>query len=189
MSNISQHLRCIITHPLYKNHMEYSYQLASYCYQWLHLFNICGFLWILHSFQLPISQPRKEDISESLALFCLSSSFRCTYRNYQLLPVLTLPVSEVLSYYQSAEYSCESRSPIRKFGNQSSGTRKSPFGAWLRVRFYGNIRQGLAVSAVRSSLYQYSRRNYDSVCTKENIKSDFHITGQLMESHPEYSSA
>ena len=33
-----------------------------------------------------------------------------------------------------------------------------------------------------------SHRNYDSACTKVNLKSDFHITGQLMETHPEYSS-
>lgn len=53
--------------------------------------------------------------------------------------------------------------------------------------FYGNICQGLAASAVRSSLYKYPCRNYDSVCTKVNLKSDFHIAGQLMETHPEYS--
>ena len=50
-----------------------------------------------------------------------------------------------------------------------------------------NISQGLAASAVRSSLYQYSHRNYDLVCTKVNLKSDFHFTGQLMETYPEYS--
>ena len=27
-----------------------------------------------------------------------------------------------------------------------------------------------------------------SVCTKVNLKSDFHIAGQLMETHPEYSN-
>lgn len=53
--------------------------------------------------------------------------------------------------------------------------------------FHGNICQGLAASAVRSSLYKYTCRNYDSVCTKVNLKSGFHITGQLMETHPEYS--
>ena len=53
--------------------------------------------------------------------------------------------------------------------------------------FYGNICQGLAASAMRSSLYKYPCRNYDSVCTKVNLKSDFHIAGQLMETHPEYS--
>ena len=63
------------------------------------------------------------------------------------------------------------------------------FCAWLCVHFYGNIRQGLAASAVRSSLYQYSHRNYDPICTKMNIKSDFHITRQLMESHPKYSTS
>ena len=55
--------------------------------------------------------------------------------------------------------------------------------------FYGNICQGLAASAVRSSLYKYPCRNYDSVCTKVNLKSDFHISGQLMETHPEYSKS
>ena len=49
--------------------------------------------------------------------------------------------------------------------------------------FYGNICQGLAASAVRSSLYEYSCRNYDSICTKVNLKSGFHITGQLMETY------
>ena len=47
------------------------------------------------------------------------------------------------------------------------------FCAWLRVHFYGDICQGLAASAVRSSLYEYSCRNYDSVYTKANLKSDF----------------
>ena len=47
--------------------------------------------------------------------------------------------------------------------------------AWLKFHFYGKIYQGLAASAVRSScLYKYSCRNYDSVCTKANLKSDFH---------------
>ena len=32
-----------------------------------------------------------------------------------------------------------------------------------------------------------THRNYISVCTKVKLKSDFHIAGQLMESHPEYS--
>ena len=40
---------------------------------------------------------------------------------------------------------------------------------------YENICQGLAASAVRRSLYKYPCRNYDSVCTKVNLKSDFHI--------------
>lgn len=53
--------------------------------------------------------------------------------------------------------------------------------------FYGNICQVLAASAVRSGLYKYPCRNYDSVCTKVNLKSDFHIAGQLMETHQEYS--
>lgn len=34
-----------------------------------------------------------------------------------------------------------------------------------------------------SSLYEYSCRNYDSICTKVNLKSGFHITGQLMETY------
>lgn len=63
------------------------------------------------------------------------------------------------------------------------------FCAWLRFHFYENICQGLAASAVRSSLYEYSCRNYDSICTKVNLKSDFHIAGQLMEPYPEYSGA
>ena len=33
-----------------------------------------------------------------------------------------------------------------------------------------------------------THRNYISVCTKVKLKSDFHIAGQLMESHPEYST-
>ena len=65
--------------------------------------------------------------------------------------------------------------------------RNRIFCAWLRVHFYRNISQGIAASAVRSSLYEYSYRNYHSVCAKVNLKSDFHITGQLMETHPEYS--
>ncbi|MBD5514478.1 MAG: hypothetical protein HDR06_07435, partial [Lachnospiraceae bacterium] len=40
----------------------------------------------------------------------------------------------------------------------------------------------------RSSLYQYSHRNYYPVYTKTNLKSDFHTTGQMMENHPEYST-
>ena len=52
-----------------------------------------------------------------------------------------------------------------------------------------NICQGLAAFAVRSSLYEYSYRNYDSVCTKVSLKSDFHIAGQLMETYPEYSNS
>ena len=32
-----------------------------------------------------------------------------------------------------------------------------------------------------------THRNYISVCTKVKPKSDFHIAGQPMESHPEYS--
>ena len=43
------------------------------------------------------------------------------------------------------------------------------------------------MSAVRSSLYKYSCRKYHSICTKVILKSDFHITGQLVETHPEYS--
>ena len=53
--------------------------------------------------------------------------------------------------------------------------------------FYGNICQGLATSAVCSSLYKYPCRNYDSVCTKVNLKSDSHIAEQLIKTHPEYS--
>ena len=30
-------------------------------------------------------------------------------------------------------------------------------------------------------------RNYDTACTKATVKSDLHINGQLMETHPEYS--
>lgn len=86
-----------------------------------------------------------------------------------------------------SEYSCGSKSQIQKFGNQSSGTRKSPFCAWPLIHFSKNIGQSLAASAVRSILYQYSQKNYDLVCTKKNLKSDFHITGQLMKNHPEYS--
>ena len=44
----------------------------------------------------------------------------------------------------------------------------------------------LAASAVHSSLYQYSHRNYYLVCTKVNLKSDFHITGQLMDTNPKF---
>ena len=61
------------------------------------------------------------------------------------------------------------------------------FCAWLYVYFYRNNCQGLAASAVRSSLYKYFCRNYHSTCTKMDLKSDFHITGQLMENPPEYS--
>ena len=79
----------------------------------------------------------------------------------------------------------------RKSGNLEIGVPvlgNRLFCAWLFVHFYGNISQDLAVSAVRNSLYQCLNRNYDSACTKVNLKSDFHITGQLMETHPEYSS-
>ena len=55
------------------------------------------------------------------------------------------------------------------------------------MHFLWDIGQDLAASAVRSSLYQYPRGNYNWVCTKVNLKYDFHITGQLMENHPEYS--
>ena len=40
------------------------------------------------------------------------------------------------------------------------------FCAWLRIHFYRNISQGLAASAVRSSIYEYSCRNYHSVAQK-----------------------
>ena len=50
------------------------------------------------------------------------------------------------------------------------------FCAWLRFHFYGNIGQGLAAFAVRSNLYKYSCRNYDSTCTKMISKSDFHVS-------------
>lgn len=49
------------------------------------------------------------------------------------------------------------------------------FCAWLWFYFYGNIGQGLAAFAVRSSLYKYPCRNYDSAYTKMNSKSDFHV--------------
>lgn len=89
--------------------------------------------------------------------------------------------SLILRYHPNiSEYSCGSKSRIREFGNRL-------FCAWLRVHFYEDICQSLAASVVRSSLYQYSHRNYDPVCTKLNLKSDFHITGQMMETHPEYS--
>ena len=61
------------------------------------------------------------------------------------------------------------------------------FCAWSLIHFSGDIGQGLAASAVRSSLYQYPQRNYDLVYTKTNTKSGFHTPGQLMENHPEYS--
>ena len=64
---------------------------------------------------------------------------------------------------------------------------KHLFCTWALVHFYGDVSQGPAASAVRSSLYKYLSRNYDLICTKAELKSDFHITGQLMESHPEYS--
>ena len=54
------------------------------------------------------------------------------------------------------------------------------FCAWWLIHFCWDICQDLAASAVRSSLYKCLSRNYDSVCTKANLKSDFHITGQLM---------
>lgn len=57
------------------------------------------------------------------------------------------------------------------------------------MHFLWDIGQDLAASAVRSSLYQYPRGNYNWVCTKVNLKYDFHITGQLMENHPEYSES
>lgn len=57
------------------------------------------------------------------------------------------------------------------------------------MHFLWDIGQDLAASAVRSSLYQYPRGNYNWVCTKVNLKYDFHITGQLMENHPEYSGS
>ena len=54
------------------------------------------------------------------------------------------------------------------------------FCPWWLIHFCLDIGQNLAASAVRSSLYQCLNRNYDSVCTKTDLKSDFHITGQLM---------
>ena len=42
----------------------------------------------------------------------------------------------------------------------------------------------LTVSFLRLAPWgEYSCRNYDSVCTKVNLKSDFHIAGQLMETY------
>ena len=48
------------------------------------------------------------------------------------------------------------------------------FCAWWLIHFYWNIGQDLVASAVRSSLYQCLNKNYASVCTKANLKSDFH---------------
>ena len=61
--------------------------------------------------------------------------------------------------FSTSEYSWGLKSQIREFGNHL-------FSAWLWFRFYGNIGQGLAAFAVRSSFYKYSCRNYDSTCTK-----------------------
>ena len=67
----------------------------------LHATTISDCIFFNGFFSLPISQPRKEDNGDACALFYLSLSFRCAYRNY-LPPVPILPVSEVLSCYQSA---------------------------------------------------------------------------------------
>lgn len=53
--------------------------------------------------------------------------------------------------------------------------------------FYKNINQDLAATTTYSSLYQYSHRNYDSICINVNLKSDFHIIEQMMETYPEYT--
>lgn len=101
--------------------------------------------------------------------------------------LLYIPISEGSPvYYVNILATRNRKSGNLEIGVPVLGNRL--FCAWLFVHFYGNLSQDLAVSAVRSSLYQYSHRNYDSACTKVNLKSDFHITGQLMETHPEYSS-
>ena len=50
---------------------------------------------------------------------------------------------------------------------------KHLFCTWALVHFYGDVSQGPAASAVRSSLYQCLNRNYDSVCTKSGYKKWF----------------
>ena len=59
------------------------------------------------------------------------------------------------------------------------------FCAWWFIHFCWDICQDLAASAVRSSLYKCFSRNYDSVCTKADLKSDFYITVDILlrESH------
>lgn len=64
-----------------------------------------------------------------------------------------------------AEYSCASKSQIRKFGKQSSGTRKSPY---LCLNHF-LISMGIFV-AVRSSLYKYSHRNMIWIAQKNILK-------------------
>ena len=48
---------------------------------------------------------------------------------------------------------------------------------WWLIHFCWDIGQDLATFAVHGSFYQYHNRNYDSVCTKTDLKSDFYITG------------
>lgn len=60
---------------------------------------------------------------------------------------------DAIHFHARNEYSCGSKSRIRKFGNRSSVTRKSSFLCLITCPLYGDICQGLAASAVRSSLY------------------------------------
>ena len=80
------------------------------------------------------------------------------------------------------EYSCSPKS-TPQYRNRSFVTRKSLF----CVHFYKNINQDLAATTTHSSLYQYSHRNYDSICINMNLKSAFHIIEQMMETYPEYT--
>ena len=41
----------------------------------------------------------------------------------------------------------------------------------------------LAASAIYNGIYPYSHKNFNLICTKVNVKSDFHIIGQPTAKH------
>ena len=79
------------------------------------------------------------------------------------------------------EYSCAMKSHFRKFGNQSSSTRKSPIfvlddlsiSVWILVKTLPHLRCVAVFTNVSTEIMiRYAQ--------KRILKSDFHITGQLM---------
>lgn len=78
----------------------------------------------------------------------------------------------------------------RKSGNLEIGV--PVLGNHLFVLDYLSISMGILVKALPHLRCVAAFTNIPveimhSVCTKVNLKSDFHIAGQLMETHPEYS--
>ena len=85
------------------------------------------------------------------------------------------------------EYSCNSKSRIRKFGNRSSGTRKSPFLCLITCPFLQEYQSRPCHICGAQQPLRIFLQKLSFGMHKSESKSDFHITVQLMETHPEYS--